>query len=309
MMMHAKSDSDVTSFETSSPSVSSKRPVYYVQSPSQDSRDSEKSSSMQATPVYNSPVESPSHPSFERHSLASSASRISGTFKSSLGQKGNRRRNDKGWPECNVIEEEGAYDDLDREGLSRPCQVWLVLLGFILLFTVFSLIIWGASRPFKAEIEVKSLAVNNFYLGGGLDDTGVPTKMSTMNCSLKISIYNPASLFGIHVSSTPINLIYSKIVIATGQLKKYYQPRKSHRVVSAILEGNKVPLYGAGAGLTVSQNGSRVPLTLEFVLRSQGDVMGKLVRTNHHRHVSCALVIDSGMTKPINFLKDSCTYD
>ncbi|KAL5975918.1 hypothetical protein ACLOJK_020247 [Asimina triloba] len=319
-MMHAKSDSDVTSLAPSSPR-SPKRPVYFVQSPSRDSHDGDKSSSMQATPIYNSPMESPSHPSFGRHSRASSASRFSGTFRSSSGRKSHRKRNDKGWPECNVIEEEGSYDDLDGDsGLSRRCQVLIALVGFVLLFTVFSLIIWGASRPYKAEIVVKSLAVSNFYLGEGSDYTGVPTKLVTMNCTLKISVYNPASLFGIHVSSRPINLIYSEIPIATGQeavtfqnldpyLKKYYQPRKSHRTMSVIMEGTKVPLYGAGAGLAVSQNGGSVPLILDFDVRSRGNVVGKLVRVGHHRHISCLVTVDTSKTKSMKISHNSCTYD
>lgn len=65
---------------------------------------------------------------------------------------------------------------------------------------------------------LQSLTVNNLYLGSGVDNTGVPTKMVTMNCSLKISVYNPATLFGIHVSSSPINLMYSKISMANGQV-------------------------------------------------------------------------------------------
>ncbi|KAF5186205.1 hypothetical protein FRX31_024207 [Thalictrum thalictroides] len=75
---------------------------------------------MQATPVYNSPMESPSHPSYGRHSRASSTTRFSGPFRSFS----TRKRNDKGWPECNVIQEEGSYDDLDDDkGLSRRCQI------------------------------------------------------------------------------------------------------------------------------------------------------------------------------------------
>lgn len=66
--------------------------------------------------------------------------------------------------------------------------------------------------------SLQSLSVNNFYVGEGSDSTGVPTKMLTMNGTLKINVYNPATLFGIHVSSTPINLVYSEIVIATGQV-------------------------------------------------------------------------------------------
>lgn len=155
-MLSAKSESDITSLAPSSPSRSPKRPVYYVQSPSRDSHDGDKSSSMQATPIYNnSPMESPSHPSFGRHSRNSSASRFSGIFRSSSGRKGSRKRNDKGWPECNVILEEGSYDDLDDKAFTRRCQGLLALLSFVLLFTTFCLIIWGASRPYKAEISIK----------------------------------------------------------------------------------------------------------------------------------------------------------
>lgn len=163
--MHAKSDSDVSSLAPSSPPRSPKRPVYYVQSPSRDSHDGDKSSSMQATPVYNSPVESPSHPSFGRHSRASSASRFSGTLRSSSGRKGNHKRvNEKGWPECDVIQEEGSYDDLDEDkGLSRRCQIILGFLSFVLLFTVFCLIIWGAARPYRAEVVVKVYSKNPWH--------------------------------------------------------------------------------------------------------------------------------------------------
>ncbi|KAK1395728.1 hypothetical protein POM88_005591 [Heracleum sosnowskyi] len=96
---------------------------------------------------------SPSYPSYGRHSRNSSFSRFLGIFRPSLGKKGGKKSNDKGWPECNVIVEEGDYDDGD--GLTRRSQALIALLGFIVLFTVFCLIIWGASRPFKAEVTVK----------------------------------------------------------------------------------------------------------------------------------------------------------
>ncbi|GAB4850203.1 hypothetical protein Ancab_029497 [Ancistrocladus abbreviatus] len=318
-MMHTKSESDIASLAPSgpsSPSRSPKRPIYYVQSPSRDSHDGDKSSSLQATPMYNSPMESPSHPSFGRHSRNSSASRFSGIFRSSSGRKGGRKRssgnNEKGWPECNVIMEEGSYDGLEDKGLSRRVQVLIGISSFVLLFTVFCLIIWGASRPYKAEVSVKSLTVTDFIVQEGTDFSGVPTKMVTVNGSLRISVYNPATFFGIHVSSTPINLLYSKITVATGQLQKHYQPRKSRRIVSALLEGTKVPLYGAGSSLTVSGNtaigSQQVPFTLEFEINSRGYVVGKLVRTKHREHVSCSLMVDYTSTKPIKFNKDSCSY-
>lgn len=66
---------------------------------------------------------------------------------------------------------------------------------------------------------MQSLAVNNFYVGSGSDFSGVPTKMLSVNGSLRLSVYNPATIFGIHVTSTPISLIYSEITVATGQVK------------------------------------------------------------------------------------------
>ncbi|KAF5748580.1 hypothetical protein HS088_TW04G00538 [Tripterygium wilfordii] len=156
-MIHTKSESDVTSLDLSSPR-SPKRPVYYVQSPSRDSHDEDKSSSVQATPISNSPMDSPSHPSYSRHSRTSSASRVSGTFRSpSSGRKGSNKRSlEKGWRECNVIEEEGDYDEFYRDqGFSRRCQVFLGMAGFVALFTLFCFILWCASTPYKAKIAVK----------------------------------------------------------------------------------------------------------------------------------------------------------
>ncbi|XP_078431821.1 uncharacterized protein LOC144703519 [Wolffia australiana] len=307
--MHNKSDSDVTSLAPSSPPRSPKRPAYYVQSPSRDSHDGDKSSSMHATPVFNSPMESPSHPSYGRHSRASSASRFSGAFRSSSGRKAHRKRNDKGWPECNVIEEEGSYDDIDNDkGLSRRCQIVLAFFSFVLLFTVFCLIIWGASRPYKPDIIVQSITIDDLYAGVGSDATGVPTKMITLNCSLKINVHNSAPSFGIHVTSSPINIIYSEIPIATGQLKKYYQPRKSRRTVDAVVRGVKVPLYGAGAGLMLPMTNTKVPLLLDFDIQSRGYVVGKLVRVTHHRHISCLFTADPSKSTPIKLPKKACTY-
>lgn len=305
--MHTKSDSDVTSSVDPSSPRSPKRQLYYVQSPSRDSHDGDKSSSVQATtPAYNSPTESPSHPSYGRHSRDSSASRFSGNLKKE------KKRNEKGWTECNVIEEEGGYGEYfygKDKGLTRRCQILMGVFGFVVLFSLFCLIIWGASRPYKAEIAVKSLAVHNFYFGEGTDMTGVPSKMLTMNCSVRMTVYNPATFFGIHVSSDPVHLMYSEIAVATGQLKKYYQPRKSHRAVVVSLHGDKVPLYGAGASFAVSDDVGGVPMKLIFEVRSRGNVVGKLVRSRHRKRISCSLLIDSHRNKPLKLKSSSCQYD
>ena len=64
----------------------------------------------------------------------------------------------------------------------------------------------------------QSIAMDNFYAGEGTDHSGVPTKMVTLNCSLNLAVYNPASMFGIHVTSGPVRLLYSEIAIGVGQV-------------------------------------------------------------------------------------------
>lgn len=79
--------------------------------------------------------------------------------------------------------------------------------------------------------------------------------------------------------------------------------------MSVRVEGQKVPLYGAGATLAALDNSGGVPLKLEFEVRSRGDVVGRLVKTKHQRYISCSLIIDSKTTRLIRFKKKSCSYD
>lgn len=64
------------------------------------------------------------------------------------------------------------------------------------------------------------MVLKNFYAGQGTDSTGVPTDLITANITMLLSVYNSAPTFGIHVSSGPINIMYSMITVATGEVKK-----------------------------------------------------------------------------------------
>lgn len=79
--------------------------------------------------------------------------------------------------------------------------------------------------------------------------------------------------------------------------------------MAVVLEGDKVPLYGAGASLTISDNNGEVPLTLVFDVRSQGNVVGKLVRSKHRKRISCSLVVNPHSNRIIKFKEHSCKYD
>lgn len=323
--MQAKSESDATSMAASSPPRSPKRASYFVQSPSSHGAGGSSSAaggyksrspSVQATPVSNnSPANSPLRPSYaSRHSRGPAITRFSSKLRpagSGVRTSWDRKAvNGKGWPECTVIEEEGSYHEFSSDsGLSRGLKIVLGFISLVLLFTTICLVIWGVSRRQEPDVVVKSLVMDNFYAGAGTDHSGVPTKLVTLNCSLNMVVSNPASIFGIHVTSGPVRLLYSEIAIGVGQVRKYYQQKNSHQAVSAVIHGEKVPLYGAGGAQSLSSKSGMVPLTLDFELTTRGYIIGAMVRVTHKLHVNCKIKIDPKKTRPIRLPKDACAVD
>ncbi|CAJ2675978.1 hypothetical protein L195_g001045 [Trifolium pratense] len=294
--MHNKTDSEVTSLDASSTTRSPRRPAYYVQSPSHDGEKT--TTSFHSTPVI-SPMGSPPH-------SHSSSSRFSGS------RKINNHRNTKPWKEIDVIEEEGLLQNQDHHhSLSRRYYVLAFLLGFFLLFTIFSLILWGASRPMKPLVTIKSIKFDHVRVQAGSDGTGVATDMITVNSTVKFTYRNKGTFFGVHVSSTPIDLSYSEIVIGTGNMKKFYQSRRSQRLVSVAVMGSKIPLYGSGASLssTTGMPSLPVPLKLNFEIRSRAYVLGKLVKPKYYKKVQCSVIFDPKKINVSVSLKKSCKYD
>ncbi|KAK9706010.1 hypothetical protein RND81_07G098500 [Saponaria officinalis] len=321
-MAYMKSDSDLASMATSSPRSSPKalpQVVYYVQSPSRDSHEEDKlstSASPSATRVT-TPAElrSPS----DAVSLFSLLSRVSGPH--GFRRKGRRERERErgrgllsrprhveGLEDVKEEEPEDEEKDIyvnwwrneEGEELSRSCKVLRCMLFLALFFLVGCFIIWCVSKPFVAQIHLKDMKVNNFYYGEGSDIRGVPTKMLTVNCTLNVAVHNTATFFGIHVTCSTIILRYYHLTIASGQ-------KKSWRKTTVNIEGRNIPLYGAGAGFMLSNHGNGVPLILEFVMWTQGNVVGKLIKAKHRQNVTCFLNINSN-TEIAQFRGDSCRY-
>ncbi|EPS58954.1 hypothetical protein M569_15857, partial [Genlisea aurea] len=315
--MHAKTDSEVTSLAPSSPD--NRRPVYFVQSPSHDG---EKTTiSFHSTPAQGSPSGSPPHSqsSVCHHSRESSTSRFSGSLKpgsrkispneAGSGGKANRKGGGrKNFDEFDVIEEEGLLlDHESRNGLlPRRCYFLAFIVGFFLLFSLFALILWGASKPQTPKIAMKSIRFESFVVQAGSDSTGVSTGMISVNATLKFSFRNTGTFFGVHVSSTPLDLLYSDLRIASGHMNEFSQSRRSSKNVTVIVVGDQIPLYGIGASLS-TQTPVPVPLDLNFTVESRADVLGKLVKTRFHDQIGCSIEFDttSKLNVPI-LLKNYC---
>ncbi|KAH6756487.1 transmembrane protein [Perilla frutescens var. hirtella] len=310
MSMHAKTDSEVTSLAPSSPN----RAVYYVQSPSRDSHDGEKTTnSFHSTPIL-SPMGSPGRQSRDSSSTRYSGSLKPGSQKSSNGSRRHHhhhRKAEKEWKEFDAIEEEGLLDEEGgRRGLPRRCYFLAFVVGFFVLFSFFALILWGASRNQKPVVTMKSIFFENFVINAGSDASGVSTEMITMNSTVKLLFRNRGTFFGVHVTSTPLDLSSSQLTIATGAINRFYESRSSQRTVTVMVRGSSIPLYGGGADLG-SKDGKPVlpvPLVLNFTVRARAYILGQLVKPKFYKRVQCSLVLDPKKMNVAIPLKNSCTY-
>ncbi|GMN38253.1 hypothetical protein TIFTF001_007487 [Ficus carica] len=213
--MHAKSDSEVTSFDQSTPPRSPRRPLYYVQSPS--NHDVEKMS------YGSSPLGSPHHHYYHcspiHHSRESSTSRFSASLKNPRSLSSWKKIQHGGDDDSEEDDDDdGASDGRGDHGPGRNVRLYfLFALLFAVLFSLFSLILWGASKSYKPQVVVKYIVFRRFELHQGNDQTGVPTDMLTMNSTVRILYRNPGTFFGVHVTSTPMEFHYYELKVASGQ--------------------------------------------------------------------------------------------
>ncbi|KAK1261566.1 hypothetical protein QJS04_geneDACA001326 [Acorus gramineus] len=300
--MHTKSESEVTSLAASSPPC----PLYYVDSPSPFD------SAERIFSYLSSPAGSPP-PYFHHHHSrdSSSASRFSASIKYPIGRGGWRKMR------LGMDDEEERDDDDDDDndeggsGMSkRAFYGWCFVIMFFVLLMLFSLILFGAGRAFKPNIRVKSVVFENYNIQPGTDRTGVPSLMISINSTVKMTFRNPATFFGVHVTSTPLSLCFYDLPIASGYMEKFYQSRKSERLVTVKIGAKEMPVYGGGASLTrKGEEPNSVPFNLTFVVRSRAYVLGMLVKPKFYRRVQCLVVLKKNRLGESSDLKeDSCTY-
>ncbi|KMT01304.1 hypothetical protein BVRB_9g213200 [Beta vulgaris subsp. vulgaris] len=324
--MHAKSDSDVTSMATMSPprSPSRSRAVYYVESPSFSQHDNlDKLSYATLSPNTSPTRQFQYHCSPIHHSRESSTSRLfsSSSLKHQYGRSsgwrriyGGRRLGEE--RDCHGGEEDEEEDDDGGGGPSLRFYVGCFLVSFVVLFTVFSVILWGAAKSFHPHILVKNMVFLDFTIQAGLDGTGVPTDMLSLNSTVRMYYRNRATFFGVHVTSSPFQLYYYDLKVASGQMKKFYQKRRSHSNITTVVHGHQIPLYGgmsvvsnARAGNSLHTEKVNVGLNLTFTVRSRAYILGKLVKSKFYKHIRCPVTLHATrLGKPMNLLH-SCVYE
>ncbi|CAM8985030.1 unnamed protein product [Rhodiola kirilowii] len=322
--MHAKTDSEVTSIDASSPPRSPRRPLYYVESPS--AQEMEKLS-LDFSPVGSPPPPNHHHQAYHyrsspiHHSRESSTSRFSSAslkhpYANGLGNKKNaaawkrmRRVADGGVAEEEEEDEEFG-DDYERDPNRKVRLAFLFVFGFFILFSIFSLILWGASKAYRPLVVVQNVVFRSFDVQAGMDDTGVATEMLSLNSTVAISYSNRGTFFGVHVSSTPWELYCYQLKIASGQMRKFYEERKSKRRVVTVVKGHQVPLYGAVTAIKDLREKDKfvLPMNLTLRVRSRAYILGKLVRSKFYHQVRCPITLTGDkLGKKLNV--SNCVYE
>uniref|UniRef100_A0A0D9W510 Uncharacterized protein n=1 Tax=Leersia perrieri TaxID=77586 RepID=A0A0D9W510_9ORYZ len=322
-MHHAKTDSEVTSSMAAS---SPPRAAYYVQSPSHDDADNKTTTA--ASSFHSSPAASPPR------SRDSSSSRFSAANKSRRTTTGNAAPKEPGragaggrrspWMKEAAIEEEGLLMEDDdgggfgnggRGGFGGLPRRWRYGIGFVgaffVLFFFFALILWGASHNQKPVVSINSVTFHNFVIQAGTDASLVPTELSTVNATVRLTFRNTGSFFGVHVTAQPVTLYYYQLLMASGNVKYFYQSRKSSRHVAVAVIGDKVPLYGGGSELSSTPVKGvppvPVPLQLTVQFRSRAFVLGKLVKPKFLTNVRCNVKLDVAKLGKAVSLKKACS--
>ncbi|KAJ6960010.1 hypothetical protein NC653_038151 [Populus alba x Populus x berolinensis] len=101
----------------------------------------------------------------------------------------------------------------------------------------------GGLKGQKQWKECDSVTFEQFRIQAGSDSTGVATDMISVNSTVRMTYRNKGTFFGVHVTSTPMDLSYSEITLVPGSIKKFYQSRKSQRSVAISLISDKINNY------------------------------------------------------------------
>ncbi|XP_006284172.2 uncharacterized protein LOC17879130 [Capsella rubella] len=273
-----------------SPPSQTTTPVYTVQSP--QNTDVEKISTVSGFSPYGSPMNRQGHVSHYHHDSAaesSSTPRFSGPLR-------NEYRSVQVHDLDRIIHEDDEdYDETDgpnemRRRKTRFC-LWL-LFTLVFAFTLFCLSLWGVSKSFSPIVTLKDMVLESLNVQSGSDQSGVLTDMLTLNSTVRILYKNPATFFTVHVTSSPLQLSHSQLILASGQMEKLSQRRQSEKIIETKVIGDQVPLYGgvpALYGQRAKPDQVVLPLNLTFTLRSRAYVLGRLVKTKFQSNIRCSI--------------------
>ena len=74
------------------------------------------------------------------------------------------------------------------------------------------------SCPF-APVPAQSVVFESYHIQEGTDRTGVPTKMMSVNATVRLRFRNRGTFFSLHVTATPFLLFFGELTVASGEVR------------------------------------------------------------------------------------------
>jgi hypothetical protein len=68
-------------------------------------------------------------------------------------------------------------------------------------------------------LSLQSVVFESYHIQGGTDRTGVPTKMMSVNATVRLRFRNRGTFFSLHVTATPFLLFYGDLTVASGDVR------------------------------------------------------------------------------------------
>lgn len=72
---------------------------------------------------------------------------------------------------------------------------------------------------FHSFVLVQSVVFESYHIQGGTDRTGVPTKMMSVNATVRLRFRNRGTFFSLHVTATPFLLFFDDLTVASGEVR------------------------------------------------------------------------------------------
>jgi hypothetical protein len=66
---------------------------------------------------------------------------------------------------------------------------------------------------------MQSVVFESYHIQGGTDRTGVPTRMMSVNATVRLRFRNRGTFFGLHVTATPFHLYFDDLTVAAGNVR------------------------------------------------------------------------------------------
>lgn len=172
------------------------------------------------------------------------------------------------------------------------------------------LVFYLATKPPLPQVSVKIASVRQFRLGEGVDNTGIPTKILTGNCSMDLVIDNKSKIFRLHIHSPLMEMSFGHLPFAISRGPKLYAETYTSTTFKLYVGTKNKPLYGAGRTMQdMLQSGQGLPLVIHLSFTSSFHVVWNLIKPKFHHQAQCLLILGTMFDNkhPTQVYNSTCT--